>query len=67
MVTDTDECAKARNTSQIERPSSLDSKADDDLDRTTIDRKLERRTVLKLDLLLVSLMASLYLLAFLDR
>jgi hypothetical protein len=32
-----------------------------------LDRRLERKTVLKLDLLLVPLMCGLYLLAFMDR
>lgn len=31
------------------------------------DRRLERRTVMKLDLLLVPIVCGLYLLAFLDR
>lgn len=46
-------------------PSKLQT--EDGIAELQFDRKLERKTVAKLDFLLVPLMCGLYLLAFLDR
>lgn len=59
---------KESSTLQIETASSIDgTKIEDGLPHPKIDRKLERKTLLKLDLLLIPMMCGIYLLAFLDR
>lgn len=67
MVTDFDEHEKAGNLSHVEKSSSLTLQDDNDSNEVPADRNLERRTVMKLDLLLPPLMIGFYLLAFLDR
>jgi hypothetical protein len=52
---------------QLEEADVLRKNGETDSTETRFDQKMERKAVLKLDLLLVSLMSSLYLLAFLDR
>lgn len=52
---------------QLEEADVLRDNGAKDLPETHLDPKIERKALLKLDLLLVSLMSSLYLLAFLDR
>ena len=53
---------------QIESASSIDGmKVEDGFEESKFDRKLEGKTLLKLDLLLIPMMCGIYLLAFLDR
>ena len=51
---------------QIEKSTS-EAQVENGSAESQLDRELERKTVLKLDLLLVPMMCALYLLAFLDR
>jgi hypothetical protein len=52
---------------QLEEVDAVVKNGGKDSTEAHFDQKSERKAVLKLDLLLVSLMCSLYLLAFLDR
>jgi hypothetical protein len=67
MPTTHDDVDKDRMAIQLEEADVLGKQGGDNSPEMRIDQKMERKALLKLDLLLVSLMCSLYLLAFLDR
>lgn len=67
MTTTHDDVDKDYAAIQLEEADVLGKNGGKDSTEVHFDQKMERKAVLKLDLLLVSLMCSLYLLAFLDR
>jgi len=67
MTTTHDDVDKDYAAIQLEEADVLGKNGGKDSTEVHFDQKMERKALLKLDLLLVSLMCSLYLLAFLDR
>lgn len=67
MSTTHDDVDKDYAAIQLEEADVLGKNGGQDSTEAQFDQKTERKALLKLDLLLVSLMCSLYLLAFLDR
>ena len=67
MSTTRDDVDKDFTAIQLEEADVSGKNGGKDTTEAHFDQKMERKAVLKLDLLLVSLMCSLYLLAFLDR
>ena len=67
MSTTHDDVGKDHAAIQLEEADVLGKDGEKDSTEVHLNQKMERKALLKLDLLLVSLMCSLYLLAFLDR
>jgi hypothetical protein len=67
MTAPTCDDGKTHPSIHLEDLGGIERSGKDGTTTPQLDRRLERKTVLKLDLLLVPLMCGLYLLAFMDR
>lgn len=67
MISPTCDDGKTLPSIHLEHLRDVEGSGKDGTPTPQLDRRLERKTALKLDLLLVPLMCGLYLLAFMDR